>query len=262
VPPADRPGRNARRDLDIGFGRDLCPVGHLPALSRADLRTLVEDENGHVVVDPKVHPEAVLRDFTRPDPLLTFKLDAVAFLYGSKWKQRTSRRWVTTTIRFPRSDVTNKVWRAYMVQPNTDWWVQYFPADNMKRPTGPLCDGCHSVNYNIQTKTVAEWNVGCERCHRPGSEHVRRPGAATIVNPARLTTCAPTIRACNATPRAGRCRIRLPGSITTGPWASIRARVEELLAARRSQAGRDDVHAFRGRHGHKNRMQAMTSRRA
>ncbi|MGI9071830.1 MAG: multiheme c-type cytochrome [Bryobacteraceae bacterium] len=56
----------------------------------------------------------------------------------------------------------------------------------MKRPTGPLCDGCHSVNYNIQTKTVAEWNVGCERCHGPGSLHVKRPSANNIINPARL----------------------------------------------------------------------------
>ena len=54
------------------------------------------------------------------------------------------------------------------------------------QPTGPLCDGCHSVNYNVQTKSVAEWNVGCERCHGPGSEHVRRPSAVSIVNPARL----------------------------------------------------------------------------
>ncbi len=56
----------------------------------------------------------------------------------------------------------------------------------MKRPTGPTCDGCHSVNYNIQTNTVTEWNVGCERCHGPGSEHVAHPTRANIVNPARM----------------------------------------------------------------------------
>jgi predicted CXXCH cytochrome family protein len=56
----------------------------------------------------------------------------------------------------------------------------------MKRPTGPLCDGCHSVNYNIKTERVTEWNVGCERCHGPGSAHVAHPSRANIINPARL----------------------------------------------------------------------------
>ena len=70
--------------------------------------------------------------------------------------------------------------------PGSDWWTAVYPADNMQRPTGPLCDGCHSVNYNIETKTVTEWNVGCEKCHGPGAAHVRRPSRANIVNPVRL----------------------------------------------------------------------------
>jgi predicted CXXCH cytochrome family protein len=78
------------------------------------------------------------------------------------------------------------VWRPYLVPPNTDWWVPHYGPTNNDRPTGPLCDGCHSVNYNIATKTVTEWNVGCERCHGPGSDHVRQPSASNIVNPARL----------------------------------------------------------------------------
>lgn len=56
----------------------------------------------------------------------------------------------------------------------------------MKRPTGPLCDGCHSVNYDVKTKAVTEWNVGCERCHGPGSEHASHPSRTNIVNAARL----------------------------------------------------------------------------
>jgi predicted CXXCH cytochrome family protein len=62
----------------------------------------------------------------------------------------------------------------------------------MQRPTGPLCDGCHSVNYDIATKTVTEWNVGCEKCHGPGSAHVRQPSRSNIVNPARLDTVQAT----------------------------------------------------------------------
>ena len=60
----------------------------------------------------------------------------------------------------------------------------------MQRPTGPTCDGCHSVDYNIKTKQVAEWNVGCERCHGPGSEHVAHPLRDNIVNPAQMDAAA------------------------------------------------------------------------
>ena len=61
----------------------------------------------------------------------------------------------------------------------------------MKRPTGPLCDGCHSVNYDVKTHAVTEWNVGCERCHGPGGDHVRQPTSRSIVNPAKLDFVRP-----------------------------------------------------------------------
>jgi predicted CXXCH cytochrome family protein len=141
----------------------------------------------NVVTDPKVNPKVVIPDFSKPDPLLTFKLDDVAFVYGTKWKQRYFKKVGNDYFPLPAQwDVNHQIWRAYMVQPNTDWWVPFYPADNMKRPTGPLCDGCHSVNYNIQTKTVTEWNVGCERCHGPGSSHASNPSRENIVNPAKL----------------------------------------------------------------------------
>jgi hypothetical protein len=42
------------------------------------------------------------------------------------------------------------------------------------------------VNYDIQTKQVTEWNVGCENCHGRGSEHVAHPTRGNIVNPETL----------------------------------------------------------------------------
>jgi hypothetical protein len=42
----------------------------------------------NVVRDPKKDPQAVLGDFSHPDPNLTFDLSQVAFVYGSRWKQR------------------------------------------------------------------------------------------------------------------------------------------------------------------------------
>ena len=141
----------------------------------------------NVVTDPRVRPEVIIPDLSKPDPLVTFKKDDIAFVYGSKWKQRYFTK--VGADYFPLGaqwDIANKVWRPYLVQPNTDWWVPFYPADNAKRPTGPLCDGCHSVNYDVKTKAVTEWNVGCEKCHGPGSLHVLNPSATTIVNPARL----------------------------------------------------------------------------
>jgi len=141
----------------------------------------------NVVRDPKQHPDAFIPDFSIPDPLVTFTKNDVAFIYGSKWKQRYFTK--IGDDYFPLGaqwDVTHKLWRRYFVADNTDWWVPKYPADNAKRPTGPLCDGCHSVGYNVQTKQVAEWNVGCEKCHGPGREHAARPSAANIFNPAKV----------------------------------------------------------------------------
>jgi predicted CXXCH cytochrome family protein len=141
----------------------------------------------NVVRDPKEYPEAILPDLSRPNPLVKFTKGDIAFVYGSKWKQRYFKKVGADYFPLPAQwDITHQVWRPYFVKNGTDWWAPLYPPDNMKRPTGPLCDGCHSVNYDVNTKKVAEWNVGCERCHGPGSEHVNRPSRANIINPARL----------------------------------------------------------------------------
>jgi hypothetical protein len=38
----------------------------------------------NVVTDPKVHPEIILPDLTKPNPLVTFKVEDIAFVYGTK----------------------------------------------------------------------------------------------------------------------------------------------------------------------------------
>ena len=141
----------------------------------------------NVVQDPKQHPKAIVADFATPNPLVTFKPEDVDFTYGSKWKQRYWKKQGDDYFVLPAQwDVRHKVWRPYHVQPGTDWWVEYYPAEQEARPTGPLCDGCHSVNYDIKTHAVTEWNVGCERCHGAGGAHVARPVKSNIVNPSRL----------------------------------------------------------------------------
>ena len=141
----------------------------------------------NVVRDPKEHPAAILPDLSKPDPLVTFTRDDIALVYGSLWKQRYFTK--VGDDYFPLGaqwDVQNRTWRPYKVAVGTDWWTAHYPDDNRQRPTGALCDGCHSVNYNITDKSVTEWNVGCEKCHGQGSLHVKNALATNILNPARM----------------------------------------------------------------------------
>lgn len=141
----------------------------------------------NVVRDPKLHPEAVLGDFSHPDPNRPFDLDKVAFVYGSRWKQRYFAKKGNGYYPLPAQwDIKNGKWLPYHVPDETDWWVAHYPKPNEDRPTGPTCDGCHSVNFQLATGQVTEWNVGCEKCHGPGSQHVAHPTAKNIVNPDKI----------------------------------------------------------------------------
>jgi predicted CXXCH cytochrome family protein len=163
-------------------GSTACKTCH-PGLYRRWSKTRM----ANVVRDPREHPDAIIPDLSKPNPVFPFSADDVAFVYGSKWKQRYFKKIGDDYFPLPvQWDVTQKIWAPYVVKTGTDWWTAFYPPDNFKRPTGPLCDGCHSVNYDIRTKAVTEWNVGCEKCHGPGGAHVARPGRANIVNPARL----------------------------------------------------------------------------
>jgi predicted CXXCH cytochrome family protein len=144
----------------------------------------------NVVRDPKTHPDAIIPDLSKADPaIVNFTKDDIAFVYGSKWKQRYFKKSGDTYVPLPAQwNIETKKWSKYHVPDTGDWWATHYPdpkGDNSNRPTGPLCDGCHSVNYNIDTKQPTEWNVGCEACHGAGSNHVAEPKLFNILNPAR-----------------------------------------------------------------------------
>src|SRR3977135_1091025 len=67
----------------------------------------------NVVRDPKEHPEAIIPDLTKPDPLVKFKKEDIALVYGSVWKQRYFTK--VGNDYFPLGaqwDITHKIWRA------------------------------------------------------------------------------------------------------------------------------------------------------
>ena len=142
----------------------------------------------NVVRDPKSHPDAIIPDLaTNTIANAEFTREDIAFVYGSIWKQRYFKKVGDDYFPEPAQwDISHKKWLPYFVRPGTDWWEPFYPPDNMQRPTGPTCDGCHSVDYNIKTKQVAEWNVGCEKCHGAGSEHTAHPTRSNILNPSRM----------------------------------------------------------------------------
>ena len=141
----------------------------------------------NVVRDPRDHPDAITPDISQPNPVYNFTKDDVALVYGSRWKQRYFKKVGDDYFPLPvQWDVFHKTWSKYFVPNTGDWWAPLYPPDNFQRPTGPLCDGCHSVNYDIKTKAVTEWNVGCERCHGPGEAHGKKPVRDNIINPGRL----------------------------------------------------------------------------
>jgi predicted CXXCH cytochrome family protein len=140
----------------------------------------------NIVRDPREHPDAIIPNLATNN-VAKFTKDQVAFVYGSIWKQRYFTKIGDDYFPLPvQWEVNNHKWSKYFAGDKADWWTKFYPPDNMKRPTGPTCDGCHSVGYDIRTKQVAEWNVGCERCHGPGSEHVAHPLRDNIVNPAHM----------------------------------------------------------------------------
>src|SRR3954453_7693811 len=106
----------------------------------------------NVVRDPKESPGAIIPDLSKPDPLLTFTKDQIAWVYGSKWKQRYFTRVGDDTYPLGGQwDITHKQWSPYQVANGTDWWTKFYPGVNTTRPNSALCDGCHSVNYDIRT---------------------------------------------------------------------------------------------------------------
>ena len=232
-------------------GSEACAACHAQIYARWQKTPMA-----NIVRDPRAHPEAVLPDFSRPDPLLTFGLDQVGLVYGSIWKQRYFKKIGNTYYVLPAQwDVAHHKWLPFFVENGADWWAPLFPPDNRQRPTGQLCDGCHSVNYNIQTGAVTEWNVGCERCHGPGSAHVAHPTAANIINPATLDSFAGT-DVCSQCHSQGRPPGKIDGKLYDWPVGySIGLDLQDFWKLEDHRLGDTNFYYFADGTAHKNRMQ-------
>ena len=60
----------------------------------------------NVVRDPRQHPDAFIPDFSKPNALLTFSKDDVAFVYGSRRSNATLQRLGTIISRNRRNGMS------------------------------------------------------------------------------------------------------------------------------------------------------------
>ena len=88
-------------------------------------------------VDPKEHPDAILPDLSKPDPLVKFGKEDIAFVYGSKWKQRYFKKIGDDYFVLPAQwDITHQIWRPYFVRNGTDWWAALYPGGQYEAANG------------------------------------------------------------------------------------------------------------------------------
>jgi predicted CXXCH cytochrome family protein len=244
------------RDLKVASSAHYVGSHACEACHADEYRRWKKTPMANIVRDPGQSPPTLFPDLTT-NSVFPFKPQQVAFVYGSIWKQRYFIKMGDDYFPLPvQWEVGTKKWSKYFVGNAGDWWASRYPPDNMQRPTGPTCDGCHSVGYDIHTKQVAEWNVGCERCHGPGSEHVVRKSRDSIVNPARMDDVAAN-DTCIQCHSQGRPRtIPLEGKYYDWPVGyNVGLRLADYWKLEDRKLGETDFYYFADGTAHKNRMQ-------
>src|SRR6185436_12535082 len=112
-----------------------------------------ETRMANVVRDPRDHPDAITPDLSKPDPLLTFTKDDIAFVYGSKWKQRYFKKVGDDYFVLPSQwDVTHQ-YRPNIINPAKHNHVQ----------ANDVCIQCHSQGQPLKNPIQGkyyDWPVG------------------------------------------------------------------------------------------------------
>jgi hypothetical protein len=174
----------------VVVGSHACQACH-PAISQAYARTPMARSAGRTDTIPEADFTAAGHKYRTKDKLLSFDGGTISadYFIGSNTAGRTylSER------------------DGYLFELPVTWYVRKHGWDaspgyendtevRANRPVEPSCLGCHTSGVRPVLGTqnrygdppFLENGVGCERCHGPGSEHVRDPLKARMVNPAAL----------------------------------------------------------------------------
>ena len=160
----------------------------------------------NVVRDPRKHPDAIIPDLSKPDPLVSFSKDDIAFVYGSRWKQRyftkigddyfplagAMGRHAQNVAALFRAEQRRLVGAALSAG-------QFQAADRTALRRLPFSELRHrDQNRQRMERRLREVpRAGQRPCGPPGARQHPEPGAAS-------TMCMPTTFASSAIPRGSR----------------------------------------------------------
>ena len=213
----------------------------------------------NVVRDPQEHPDAIIPDLSKPDPLVNVHQGRHRLRL---WQQveaallQAGRRRLFSAAGAVGRDAQDLA-RRISCKNGTDWWAPLYPPDNFQRPTGPLCDGCHSVNYDIADQDSHRMECrlrevpwpGQRACRSTRARQHRQSGAARLRAGQRHLHSMPF-----AGPAAEESDRR--ANITIGRSASTSAGIWRISGSWKSTSwARPSFTHFADGTAHKNRMQ-------
>ena len=228
-------------------GGTLRRLGRVRRLSHRDLRPLENDPHGQRGRDPREHPDAIVPDLFKPDPLLTFVKDEIAFVYGSKWKQRYFKRIGDDYFPLPAQwDVTQRSGDPTSSRTGR-LVVAFYPPDNFQRPTGPramaaIPSTTTSTPKRLRNGTSAAKNATAQAA----SMSSIRTAPTSSTRPSSIT-CRPTTPAFNAIPRAGRSANPIEGQYYDWPVGFQMGKNSAIFGSWKITLG-NVVHPFRRWH--------------
>ncbi|HRW03961.1 MAG TPA: cytochrome c3 family protein [Caldilineaceae bacterium] len=125
-----------------------------------------ETLHANIVQDAEANPSVIMGNFLLDDADLTFGVDDVALVIGSRWRQQ----YITKTVE-GNFELLPAQWNIA-----TEEWV---PNDHPDLTAGTewrqACSGCHVTGLDTTRWEFTELGVGCESCHGPAEDHIADP---------------------------------------------------------------------------------------
>lgn len=163
----------------------------------------------HAAISMAYSLTPMARSAGRAEPLPRTAFTAAGHRYQVDGRRLTFDEGSSTIDYFIGSNTAGRTWlrawEGHLFELPVTWYAQkktwdaspgyeHEPYVRLNRPVEPSCLQCHASQVRPVLGTqnrfgdppFLEGGVSCERCHGPGSEHIRDPAKSPLVNPARL----------------------------------------------------------------------------